>query len=218
MQGLKGFRNSGRGVEETRVYDRRMPLASDLAAFVLAGGQSTRMGTDKAFVEFNGRSLLARALELARAVTADARIVGDPKKFGEFAPVVPDIFPGCGPLGGIHAALGASSSDLNLVIAVDMPFLTPDLLCYLVERSRKSSASVTVPHCAAGNQPLCAVYRRAFAEVAEQALMQRRYKIDVLFIRESTDTISEEELQGKGFSAEMFRNLNNPEELARAEG
>jgi len=173
------------------------------------------MGADKAFLEFEGRTLLARALDVARSVTAEVNIIGDPTKFAAFAPVVEDIFPSCGPLGGIHAALRSSSADLNLVLAVDMPFVTVDLLGYLVERARSSSATVTVPHCG-GNQPLCAVYRRSFADSAQLALNQGRYKIDALFAIESTQVIREDELKGKGFSAEMFRNLNTPEELAQA--
>ena len=198
------------------MYDRGMHPASDLAAFILAGGQSTRMGTDKAFVTFDGRTLLARALDLARSVTRDVRIVGDPSKFAAFAAVVGDIFPGCGPLGGIHAALRASSAELNLIIAVDIPFLSTDLLCYLVERARNSPAAVTVPRFGRGLQPLCAVYRHAFAESAERALTQGHYKIDALFTDESTQVIGEDDLKGKGFSAEMFRNLNTPEDLARS--
>lgn len=193
-----------------------MDSGCHLAAFILAGGKSTRMGRDKAFAEFEGRTLLARALGLARSVTPDVRIVGDFAKFGEFAPVVQDAFPGCGPLGGIHAALRSSSADLNLMLAVDMPFLTQDLLRYLVERARKSAATVTVPQCGGGNQPLCGVYRRAFAEVAERALQKRRFKIDALFANESTQVIAADELRQNGFTLELFRNLNSPAELAEA--
>jgi molybdenum cofactor guanylyltransferase len=198
------------------MYDAAMNPASDLAAFILAGGKSTRMGTDKAFVQFGGQTLLERALDLARSVTTDVRIVGDRTKFAEFAPVVEDIFPACGPIGGIHAALRSSSTDLNLIVAVDMPFVTPDLLHYLAERARNSSATVTVPHCGGGNQPLCAVYRRTFADLAEKALQQGRYKIDAVFAGESTQVINEEELKGQRFSADMFRNLNTQAELTES--
>ena len=73
-------------------------IRPDVTAFILAGGKSTRMGTDKAFVPLHGRTLLERALEVARAVTPDVRVVGDPTKFSTFAPVVEDLFPGCGPI------------------------------------------------------------------------------------------------------------------------
>src|ERR1700733_6553877 len=99
-------------------------FASALTVFILAGGKSTRMGRDKAFVEYEGRTLLARALEVARSVTPEVYIVGKREKFGRFARVVEDIFPDCGPLAGIHAALRASQTELNLILAVDMPFVS----------------------------------------------------------------------------------------------
>jgi molybdenum cofactor guanylyltransferase len=187
----------------------------DLTAFILAGGKSTRMAADKAFVDMDGRTLLARALDLARSVTPDVRIVGDPAKFASFAPVVEDVFRNCGPLGGIHAALRASQTELNLMLAVDIPFVSPPLLQYLIKRARSSSATVTVAHAGGGWQPLCAVYRREFADAAEQSLRAGRYKIDALFAAQ-TQTIAEEDLIAAGFSPHMFRNLNTPEELAQA--
>ncbi len=191
--------------------------SADLAAFILAGGKSSRMGTDKAFVVLEGKTLLARALDVARAVTSNVRIVGDPVKFAAFAPVVEDVFPGCGPLGGIHAALRASGAELNLLLAVDVPFVSAGLLKFLVERARESTSVVTVPR-VGGWQPLCAVYRRAFAEAAERALREGRYRIDTLFEVAPTAVISEEELVAAGFSSGMFRNLNAREDLDGARG
>lgn len=199
-----------------RPMDRKPP---DVAAFVLAGGKSSRMGVDKAFVLLDGRTLLARALELARSAASDVRIVGDAAKFAAFAPVVEDAFRGCGPLGGIHAALQSSPAELNLVLAVDVPFVSPALLEYLITRAR-SSASFRVTAARVGGrlQPLCAVYRREFAIAAEQALRAGHYKIDAFFDVARTQMIREEELVEAGFSPTMFRNLNSPEDLAEAIG
>ncbi len=190
-----------------------------MAAFVLAGGKSTRMGADKAFVTLEGRTLLARALEAARSVSGDVRIVGDPAKFAGFAPVVEDEFRGCGPLAGIHAALRVSPAELNLILAVDVPFVTPALLQYLMTRAQGSSAAwVTVARAGGGWQPLCAVYRREFVDAAEKALRDGRYKIDALFAAVPTLTIEEKALAAAGFSADVFRNLNTPQELGEAGG
>jgi molybdenum cofactor guanylyltransferase len=191
--------------------------SADLSAFILAGGKSTRMGTDKAFVVLEGRTLLARTLDLARAVTADVRIVGAAEKFAAFAPVVEDVFRGCGPLGGIHAALRASAAELNLILAVDVPFVSAGLLEFLVARARGTVAAVTVAR-VGGWQPLCAVYRREFAEVAQMALQQGQYKIDLLFSALPTLAISEDELVSAGFSARAFRNLNTREDVETARG
>jgi molybdopterin-guanine dinucleotide biosynthesis protein A len=192
-------------------------MEPDLSAFILAGGKSTRMGTDKAFVLLEGRTLLARMLDLACKITSNVHIVGDPAKFAPFAPTIEDIFPGCGPLAGIHAALHASQTDLNVILAVDVPFVSQTLLDYFIFRAKNSNANVTLACAAGGLQPLCAVYRRAFADAAEQALRAGRHKIDALFDHTSTQVIEEAELEGAGFSPRIFCNLNAPQDLAAAQ-
>src|SRR5215471_14228285 len=109
-------------------------------AYVLAGGKSTRMGRDKAFLELGGKTLLRNALAFARAVASEVKIVGDPGKFGEFAPVVRDIYPDRGPLGGIHAALAESTGELNLMLGVDLPFLDVGFLQLLISAAQDSPA------------------------------------------------------------------------------
>jgi molybdopterin-guanine dinucleotide biosynthesis protein A len=200
------------------MYDRGEGafLQNSVAAFILAGGKSTRMGTDKAFVEFDGRMLLARALEVTRSVTNDVRIVGNAARFAAFAPTVEDVFRECGPLAGIHAALRGSAAELNLMLAVDLPFVPPELLQHLIARARGTDALAIVPR--AGNywQPLCAVYRRKFAALAEQALREGGFKIDALFDTVTVQEIKESELAEAGFAAGVFRNLNTREELESA--
>lgn len=189
----------------------------DRAAFVLAGGLSTRMGADKAFVQLEGRTLLAHALALAKSVTSDVRIVGSPQKFAAFGEVVEDEFPRHGPLAGIHAALRASSSELNLMLAVDMPFVEVPFLEYLFQEAAcHESVMVTIPRAAGAWQTLCAVYRKPFADLAEQALRQGKNKIDPLFRETTIQILDEPELTKHNFSLNMFRNVNTPEELEEA--
>jgi molybdopterin-guanine dinucleotide biosynthesis protein A len=189
----------------------------DRAAFVLAGGQSTRMGVDKAFVQLEGCTLLAHALALAKNVTSDVRIVGSPQKFAAFGEVVEDEFPQHGPLAGIHAALRASAAELNLILAVDMPFVEFRFLGYLLEEAaRHESVMVTIPIAAGAWQTLCAVYRKPFADLAEQALRQGKNKIDPLFREIEMRIVDEHELTQQNFSPDMFRNLNTLEELKQA--
>jgi molybdenum cofactor guanylyltransferase len=195
-----------------------MAGSPDVTAFILAGGKSRRMGRDKAFVDFKGRPLLARALEVARSVAQDVRIVGggdgDRQKFESYAAVVEDIFPDCGPLGGIHGALLASRTELNLMLAVDMPFVSSRFLQYLIDEAKiASQASVVVPHAGGRRQPLCAIYRRDFVDAAEAALRAGRYRIDLLFEVVETRVLEEEEIAHAGFSCDLFRNLNTPQEL-----
>jgi len=187
-----------------------------LTAFILAGGQSSRMGGEKALLEFGGRTLLEHALEKARAVAEAVYVVGAREKFNSFGPVLEDAYPRCGPLAGIHAALRSTQSELNLVLAVDTPFVEERFLRYLVEKSQESAALVTVPQTQDGWHPLCAVYRREFAEAAEAALRARHFKIDALFSPGQTRTISAAELEKFAFDPAMFQNLNTPQELAAA--
>jgi molybdopterin-guanine dinucleotide biosynthesis protein A len=100
------------------VYDREV---DPVTAFILAGGKSVRMGEDKAFLRLGGCTLLERALELVRGLAGNAWIVGNKGKFAAFGPVIEDLYAERGPLGGIHAALTQTSTDLNLMIALVCP-------------------------------------------------------------------------------------------------
>jgi molybdopterin-guanine dinucleotide biosynthesis protein A len=210
---------------------------SSRMGFLLAGGKSSRMGTgvDKAFLEFGGQTLLDRALAVMGEVCDRVAIVGDPARFtnsesaksgsskhgsAKFASVVADIFPGCGPLGGIHAALVHSRAELNLMLAVDMPFVSRDLLKFLfaVAEDADNHAIITVPRTSQGFQPLCAVYRRDFSTVAMQALRAGKYKIDAAFSGLSMRVIEEAELAAAGFSERSFFNVNSPQDRLAAEG
>jgi molybdopterin-guanine dinucleotide biosynthesis protein A len=201
------------------MYDRSMAGMADPAAFILAGGKSSRMGADKALLNFKGKTLLARALEVTREVCGDVRIVGSAARFSQYGPVVEDVFRECGPLGGIHAALRTSVNEMNLMLAVDMPFVSSSLLWYLMAQARGSAeAQAVVPRCQGTLQPLCAVYRREFCSPAEGALRAGRNKIGLLLEEVPTRVIDEDELRRSGFACELFRNLNTPEELERARG
>ena len=175
------------------------------------------MGRDKAFLELDGSSLLARALGLAHGISAAVHIVGPRAKFARFGSVIEDVRPGCGPLGGIYSALLASSTDLNLVLAVDTPFIQPAFLDYLREQAEAGSAVVTVPRVAGRYQTLCAVYRRAFAEPASRALERGHYKIDPLFCQVEVRCLEEAELARLDFDPRMFENLNTGEEWRQAQ-
>jgi molybdopterin-guanine dinucleotide biosynthesis protein A len=174
------------------------------------------MGAEKAFLEFGGLTLLERAIAVVRETSRNFAIVGDPEKFAAYGAVIADRYPGCGPLAGIHAALLHSCAELNLVLAVDMPFVTGELLAFLFVAASETDAIVVVPRTAKGFQPLCAVYRRAFASAAEEALRAGKYKIDAVFPGVAVRVIEEEESARAGFSERMFFNVNTPGDLRMA--
>jgi molybdopterin-guanine dinucleotide biosynthesis protein A len=181
-------------------------------AFLQAGGKSTRMGENKAFIQFSGQTLLSRALQTLAEVCAEVTIVGESEVFAGYGKVVSDIYPNCGPLGGIHAALASSSAALNVMLAVDMPFVTAGLLRFLCERASETHSLVTVPRTSRGLQPLCAVYRPDFARIAEQSLRARKFKIDLAFAGIPIHVVTGPELAAAGFSEQSFFNVNTPED------
>ncbi len=184
----------------------------DVTAFVLAGGHSSRMGSDKAMLSFGGQTLLQRALQTAAMVAGRTVIVGPKERYAGFSEVIEDKFVDCGPLGGIHAALGATHTDLNLVLSVDMPLMRANFLLWLVQQAKAASELIVVPDALGGPQPLCAVYRRKLLAAAEQALQRGDYKIGKLFSVVATRYIVEPEIVAAGFSVEVFENINTRQE------
>lgn len=189
----------------------------DVTAFVLVGGKSSRMGRDKAYLELGGRTMLSRAIHVAAAVAGTVKIVGSFDRFRMFGLVVEDQYHERGPLGGIHAALKSSSTPLNLMLAVDLPFIDERFLTHLLSVAQRSTAIVTVPRSEGGWQPLCAVYRLEFGEIAEKALLEGKNRIDRLFGQVEVRAIEEQELVAWGCRENIFRNLNTPEDWKVAE-
>ena len=135
---------------------------------VLAGGRSTRMGRDKALLTLpNGRTLLEQAVATLRELGATEILVsiGSDKTYGlPGTRELPDVQADCGPLGGLHACLSAAKEQLCVVLAVDLPAMTPEYLRGLVSQTQARRGAVPVSDSSA--EPLAAVYpKEALAEV-----------------------------------------------------
>jgi molybdopterin-guanine dinucleotide biosynthesis protein A len=147
-------------------------------SFVLAGGQSSRMGQDKALLPLQGTPLLALALQKLRALGGPPpQIVGSRSDLSAYAPVLPDLRPGCGPLSGIEAALAATTQPLNLFLPVDLPLLPANFLAWMLARAQVTGALMTVPRILGRPQPLCAVYHRQLLAPVTAALLAGNYKV-----------------------------------------
>lgn len=145
------------------------PMAS---GFILAGGQSSRMGTDKALTLFVGRPLIQVALEALITAGVSARIAGSRSSLSAFAEEIPDTFSDQGPLGGVHAALSASTTEWNLFLPVDLPLMSPLLLACLLQRALLTGAPVTVGHLNGRVQPFPVVLHRTVLPSITQRLEQ----------------------------------------------
>lgn len=186
-----------------------------LTAFIIAGGKSSRMGQEKAFLDLNGKQLIEYSIELAKQVTDEIFIVGAREKFMAYGRAVPDAVQDCGPLGGIYTALKKTKTDLNLVLPVDTPFLEVDFIRWMIGQAFAQQSTVTVPRTKDGLQPLTAVYRQNFLPLAEAALHAGKLKLDAVFPAASTQVIEVAALPN-AFNESMFDNLNTPQELGQA--
>ena len=174
------------------------------------------MGKDKALLRFGEQCMLELAMRKASSVAAETWIVGDAELYSAFGRTIGDQFKGCGPLGGIHAALSASHSDLNLTLSVDVPLMTSEFLAWLVDRAADGSQLATVPRVNGRSQPLCALYRKAALSVVEGLLNAGDYKVDRIFAAVPTRYIEEEEILAAGFNVSLFDNVNTPDEYESA--
>lgn len=174
------------------------------------------MGSNKALLRLNGSTLLEQTVAIVAQVCEQVFILGSRRLYGAFGECFEDVYPDCGPLGGIHAALLNSRTPYSLVIAVDTPFISAGFLSYLIERALHSSAMVTAPHIAGAVQPLCAVFSSDFLSLAETALKSGQCKVEAAFPEGQTQILSESELGQFEMAAGMFDNLNTPEDLERA--
>lgn len=194
---------------------RRFP---DLTGFVLAGGQSRRMGRPKQEMEIAGETMLARQVRLLSAVCGRVGVVGGAKPPDEERYIFrEDLWPGCGPLGGIFTGLAATRTEYNLFVGCDMPFLTPSLLRYVAARALAGRARVTAPESPDLHiQPLCAVYRRSARWAIRASLMRGARQTSGFCGQVECLTIRWPELSRTGFRQGIFANVNTPENYAEA--
>jgi molybdopterin-guanine dinucleotide biosynthesis protein A len=184
--------------------------ATPIAAFILAGGESSRMGSNKALLELGGVPLIVRTARLVESVGIKRTIVGSPEIYARLRlHAIRDDWPGAGPLGGIATALRASESSWNLIVACDLPYLTKAWLEHLIHRAKHSHADVVLPLNDAGAEPLCAMYNKS-SEAAIWLALDRG-------VRKVTDGLAGlraehiEPREWKAFDSEglLFKNMNS---------
>lgn len=191
-----------------------MPRVSGV---ILAGGKSRRMGgSPKALLPFGGRPLIQRIAETLQSVLPECLVVTNTPELYAFLglPMVGDLFPDGGSLGGIYTGLRAVSGEAAFCVACDMPFLSAPLVAHLVERA--GDADVVIPDAAGELQPLHAVYAKACLEPIERRLRAGRLKIVGFFDEVRVLRVPDETVSRFVSPERVFTNLNTPDEVARA--
>ena len=190
------------------------PILTDTTAAVVAGGKSSRFGSNKALASFRGRPLLSYAVGIARAVANDVLVVAasdrDYREFG--VPVVGDLIPDCGPIGGIYTALQTAETPAVAVLPCDLPLLSPKVYEYLRESFTGREPVAAVSH--RGLEPLVSIWPRSSAPLLEQAIRQGRLKLRVLM-----QQLNAKFLDGlpelPDYRKFWFCNVNSPADLDR---
>lgn len=177
--------------------------------FVLAGGKSKRMGTDKAFLVFRDKPMLQHMLDFLTPFCKEVIISGNNSEFAPFnVKVIPDQFANCGPLGGLFTALSYSDTDWNIITGVDTPLLENELIHLLV--SNLGNADCIVPSHQLGVEPLVAFYHRNSLSIIEESIKAGDYKLNNLLSKLKTQYVDCNNLIEK--YPGLFLNVNRPED------
>jgi molybdopterin-guanine dinucleotide biosynthesis protein A len=190
-----------------------------VAGVIVAGGRASRMGgRDKAFAAVDGEPIAVRTVRLFQGLFEQVLVAtGRPERFrGLGVETVADVFPGCGPLAGIHAALRACRHPFAFVAACDMPRLDPETIRFLVDRA--GAADAVVPCWEGDVEPLHAVYAVRVLPLIEAHLRAGRNALRDLLAEARVDWVPEAELRAVRGAAESLTNVNTPEELAAIGG
>lgn len=187
------------------------------SAAILAGGAARRFGgRDKTALLVGGRPILGRQIAELTTFTDDIMIIGSRLKqvYGP-ARLVDDQVPGCGPLGGLHAALSEANGDATIVIACDMPYVSAPFLGHLLALTREADA--VVPWTERGYHPLCAAYTHACLAPAAARLAEGRLKMTDLFDDVRVRVVTAEEIDVFGNHDRLLTNVNTPAEYGGLE-
>jgi molybdopterin-guanine dinucleotide biosynthesis protein A len=193
-----------------------------ITGIVLAGGRSTRMGQDKASLPIGGETMVERVVRVAGSVADELIVVtrltqagSDPMRAVGRDPrvrFVHDPVEELGPLAGIAAGLAATHSDVNLVIACDMPLIRPAVLRRLIELQGDADICVAV---AGGHaSPLCAAYRGSVGVTARELLQSGERRVMALLDRVNTKRVDAAAFRDIDPDLESFFSCDTPEAYA----
>lgn len=187
-------------------------LYPDLAAVLLAGGQSCRMGFDKAFLRVGGKSVAQLLAARLRTLTDQVLLsANDPSAYTPLGlPIVLDIYAGSGPMAGLHAAMLHSQRPLMLVLACDLPRVPAVLLRNIIESSPGFDAVIPITP-DGGLHPVCAVYRRTCLPVVERNLRSGMHRM-VSLLDEPGLRVRQLTAAEGGFSDTDLLDLNSPDD------
>jgi len=181
---------------------------------ILAGGKSSRMGSDKGLAEFDGQPLINSVLKVVDDITGNIIIISNQEGYEDLGyPVFEDIHKNKGPAGGIHSALTHSDCDYNLVLACDMPNVNADLIRYLITHNDDdSNFDAYVPRYEENIEPLCTIYSKSCLHQIEVCIKENDLKMMDILKKLKTKYI-EITSDLDFYSPSLFENVNTKQDL-----
>lgn len=188
----------------------------DTTGIILAGGKSSRMGADKGLLELGGKPLITYAFQALSGLCTTILISSSSEAYHSFGyQVIPDVFPGIGPMGGIYSALGKSKTEKNLILSCDLPFASKELMSYILQNS--DVHQVAVPWFGGKHyEQLCAFYSLSLLDKIKSFIHNGNYKLPDLFEEISVNRLIINNKQ-EFYHDNLFLNINSKQELAAAE-
>ena len=191
---------------------------TDYSIILQAGGQSSRMGTDKALLPFMGTTLLGYIIDQVAPLGREIIIISNnPENYRTFdLPVFSDVYQGWGALGGLHAAIHHAPAELCMVLACDMPFVIPAFLEFLVRASDTYDAVIPRMQATGFTEPFRAVYRKTCLPPIESAIEKKKRRVNSFFDQVRVRYVDQNEIETYDPALHTFLNVNTPEDLQAA--
>lgn len=183
----------------------------EITGIVLAGGKSSRMGSDKGMIKLNGKKFIEYIIEALIPNVSDIIIIANNDKYNNLGyEVYEDIIKECGPLGGIYTGLMNSRTESNIIVSCDIPFINSGLIKHIIKNMGR--ADISVPVFEGNTEPLCAVYTKGIAGKLHDLIINNELKIhNVLKHFITTQIHITKSLDF--YNNRLLANINTPEEL-----
>lgn len=189
-------------------------MSNQISIYILAGGKSSRMGVDKGLLTFGHQKVIEHILETCRKVCDAVFIVTSNQDYAQFnVPLLADTITNAGPAGGIDALLHHTSSELNMVVSCDMPFVDVNSIEYMIEQSVQHT--ITIPMLNNYPEAMFGVYKKECQSLWRQLILEHTYKMSELISHFNPKFVDGNVLQRH--NPRLFTNLNTPEEFRNAE-
>jgi molybdopterin-guanine dinucleotide biosynthesis protein A len=181
--------------------------------YILAGGKSSRMGTDKGLLLFEGKAMIQYVIEQLQPIFSKLVIVSNNPEYEKFGlEVIPDLIKDIGPAGGIYTALKHSEAKLNFIVSCDMPFVTKEAIGFIIKNT--SESQIVLPENQGKIEPLFGIYAKDCEDIWFELIQQNIIKLQkmVSYFKLKTIPVENNEI----FKESFFKNINTKEDFKNA--